>query len=924
MYLQEIAPYETRKIANARIIGGRELNTTAYISMKVELRDFQEVFEVPKTSPLLHPSSGLLVIPMDFKLVKRKDLFTAQNIIDFGYIKADEKSDQILWEVYSSISKSIDIDSVTVEPLDQQFVYVQLVSRMPITVPSGMKGMPGPTTPLVKLSLDGKIVMKELGKNNHDGPQLINVKGRIIGLSRGGNYNVSVSYKGIVYSGNLLHNPEDVAFHYNLKTPIYRSVTLMNALPFGLAIKNVSLDDNAIGIFKAMLITPTIELAQEESKAVVLLQYLKQQSINFTTKFTIHTNVTEFHVPIVMFDGDLKIELNSVHKDAFDFGAVELGKQRSIYFSIINENPVQMIIRNLKPPVSPFFWLEAEKIGVGNNTKLTVFTGNLKPNWQSGHDFTIPSKCYATFKMTVTGNLISPQMNTELVIQTEFAEYTYPVTYLLTNFSVHPVNKFVNFGKVFPGMISTQEISLLSTFNENLSIDRISIYPEDPRFYFQKNDNSISISANSVSKITKVMLKPDLVSDAYNYLGFTHSSPDGQWFSYGMNLPFNLAEIDHYLYRRMKNKFNSIVNSGYHMINSSIVVDTPIIKNLEVPIKAELVWPRLLSHSVVHFPMTAVGNFTIVNLTLTNPTSHPIIVQILPLVIYRDPESFLDFFRYDLPAPLLEQIETNETLMFSLRDTELFTLKPSSPVPKLREQVEEVVGTSIPRFTLSMILKPKMKAKIRLGFLPSDYKLHSSLLIIRNNLTVIEPVVLYGKGAHIDMTVDNKPARSEPSLFDIQPGHLKECLNPKRQKHELTTTLTLKRQFKVVNTGEVPFTVTNLTVNNMPCENRGFHIINCQPFRLTPGETYLLDIAYTPDFLMSVNDASLQLYMHMNGTPWVFYIGATVPPHMLSLCHSALPRPPFENFMYYSCILALTYVIYKLLLYTLIFILVSV
>uniref|UniRef100_A0A914PAG9 Transmembrane protein 131-like conserved domain-containing protein n=1 Tax=Panagrolaimus davidi TaxID=227884 RepID=A0A914PAG9_9BILA len=119
--------------------------------------------------------------------------------------------------------------------------------------------------------------------------------------------------------------------------------------------------------------------------------------------------------------------------------------------------------------------------------------------------------------------------------------------------------------------------------------------------------------------------------------------------------------------------------------------------------------------------------------------------------------------------------------MFSLRDTELFTLKPNSPVPKLREEVEKVVGSNIPRFTLSMVLQPKMKTRIRIGFLPTDYDLHSSLLIIRNNLTVIEPVVLYGQGARIDVKVENKTTRAEPSLFDIQPIHLKDCFNPKRK-----------------------------------------------------------------------------------------------------------------------------------------------
>ncbi|VDN21262.1 unnamed protein product [Gongylonema pulchrum] len=185
---------------------------------------------------------------------------------------------------------------------------------------------------------------------------------------------------------------------------------------------------------------------------------------------------------------------------------------------------------------------------------------------------------------------------------------------------------------------------------------------------------------------------------------------------------------------------------------------------------------------------------------------------------------------------------------------------------------------------MSMLLQPGMSVRVRVGFLPSDYALRSSLLLIRNNLTVLEPVVLYGRGARMDMQVEGRGLT-----------------------HKLFTTLTVKRSFTVVNSGEVAFTVVNMSINNVACENRGFRILNCHPFRLTPNETHILDVAYTPDFLMTWNEAALQFYMHMNGTSWLFPIGASIPRHMLAKCHSALPRPPFESLMYYSCVSALIF-----------------
>ncbi|VDO14262.1 unnamed protein product, partial [Haemonchus placei] len=316
-------------------------------------------------------------------------------------------------------------------------------------------------------------------------------------------------------------------------------------------------------------------------------------------------------------------------------------------------------------------------------------------------------------------------------------------------------------------------------------------------------------------------------SHDYCYLGLPLHTTDGQWFVHGLTLPANLAEVDSYLYKKQRARFDNLVKNGKHRVNTTVIIDTDRAKNIQIESTAEMIWPRLLTRNSVHFPLTALGNFTIVNLTLANPTSVPIAVQVIPLVIYPDADAVVEFFREHLITPLTAEVEMNETLMFSLRDTELFTLKPDSPVPRLREELEAAIPQTVPRFTLSLLLKPHMKVRLRLGFLPSDYTLRSSLLLIRNNLTVIEPVVVYGRGARIGMRVENMEARSkQPLLFEIRHDHLSDCNNPKRLMHKLSSTLTVRRPFSVMNSGEVPFTVVNMSINGVPCENRGFRILN--------------------------------------------------------------------------------------------------
>lgn len=54
------------------------------------------------------------------------------------------------------------------------------------------------------------------------------------------------------YCSDLLHNPEDVAFHHRLEPPVGRDITLTNRFPFGIAIWNASLATNGAGVFEVI------------------------------------------------------------------------------------------------------------------------------------------------------------------------------------------------------------------------------------------------------------------------------------------------------------------------------------------------------------------------------------------------------------------------------------------------------------------------------------------------------------------------------------------------------------------------------------------------------------------------------------------------------------------------------------------------
>lgn len=48
---------------------------------------------------------------------------------------------------------------------------------------------------------------------------------------------------------------------------------------------------------------------------------------------------------------------------------------------------------------------------------------------------------------------------------------------------------------------------------------------------------------------------------------------------------------------------------------------------------------------------------------------------------------------------------------------------------------------------------------------------------------------------------------------------------------------TLKRIFKVENTGLLPITIKSTEINGQACEGYGFKVVNCQEFTLKPNSS---------------------------------------------------------------------------------------
>ncbi|KAF3834748.1 hypothetical protein F7725_027306 [Dissostichus mawsoni] len=225
--------------------------------------------------------------------------------------------------------------------------------------------------------------------------------------------------------------------------------------------------------------------------------------------------------------------------------------------------------------------------------------------------------------------------------------------------------------------------------------------------------------------------------------------------------------------------------------------------------------------------------------------------KVLPLALLPNPSVFSGKLADRLPLGNLSNINIDtSTLEFQVHRNQTSLIKSSSGF---------VEGSTRP-FVYNLLLLPGEIKAFNVRFTPTSNHSVSSLLIVRNNLTVIDTIILHGRGTTESLKVAGKPPGQGSSLrFKMTEALLKDCTEKTKVREP---NFTLKRTFRVENTGLLPIT-----------------------------------IRFTPDFTSSRVIRELKL-VTCGGSEFVFVLNASLPYHMLATCAETLPRPGWELELY--------------------------
>ncbi|XP_071538431.1 transmembrane protein 131 isoform X3 [Panulirus ornatus] len=923
-----IPPYHTRALMRANFVARRENNHTAYVRIVTSETD-----------------SDYLVVPVEVEVSGQPGLFCPHDGLHFGLRTPHDPPSSLPLHLLNSAHKHIHIQNVITTPVNDAIT----IDFKPMKIP------PGTVRPTQVATVTFDPSKATSGKK---------ISGKILIKSKVSAYKLSVPYTVDLLQGALLYNTSITKFYtgadigssesqsgvsYGTVAGVVaaaggvvgggggtsnpsiepRNLTLTNTFPCPVVIYNLTLPEEAKKHFEIGWDGPVV-VQEGHSAHVATLQLLSVGTdARLSTAITVHTNITTIKIPLMAYNGKLTKYIPPVGNDSWlDFGTLGMGDQRDIYFYVINENPVELRLRGWGSNLTRS---AVELMGVEEGNMTTIKSRN-NMTYASKSLFLKPHH-YAAFRIGVLTPDTEGIFIAESFVQTQFEQIKIPFRLRTADGSLSVVPNTIVFHNAFPGKISQQNLHILSTFGHPMTVKEVKPIPSDTRFsYVPSQSTPATLQPGHKSHIGRLVFDPKVECGTDCYTGFPLTGKAGQQWVNTLSLTSHVADTDTSLYSTLRSRY---LNLSAAIFNTSIVLHTSEVHGFRFTAQAALKWPVLCSPQHLTFPLTQVLNTSIHEVFVENPASVPVVAQILLLHHYPATQQILSIIHHQLPKGHMLLNEeggsgaSSPNDVFALIDADSMgnggtrgaNMLPPAPeitsgLAQHRRTLEEQFKTRVAKDSVAIILEPGVKVKVRLSFTPPDERMHSTVLLVRNNLTVIDAMLVQGRGGRGFLKFGNrKPGSAMPLAFNIGAKHLKDCDNARSSKY-YQPNFTVKRSFMARNTGELPIQVWGFSINDLPCEGYGFKVLNCEGFQLAPNGSHKVDIAFTPDFTLSkiqqrlVIQTSLGLIERLDeGVVWVtkdepgrveYSLVATVPTHLLAECGAAVPRPSWEPLLYYA------------------------
>ncbi|KAG5882529.1 hypothetical protein JTB14_038140 [Gonioctena quinquepunctata] len=861
--LWEIPPQQTRAVIRVRFQAQVVQNHTAYIRIRLNKPD------------------ETLVVPLEIEVTSTMGIFHPQGYVDFGIGGSVDTPKEVKLCLHNPHKKHVRIHSVSSisKAIKVQYYNIRLQPYCEN-----------------EESIDECVDVGTLTVDWKTAYETKDFSGKIIVKYRNGRNRSEIPYYITVLKGGIIYDPLTTTYFINNKAVDLssRAFKVKNEFEYPIQIKNITFPQDAHLYFKVEILTPKVLRPSEEMNIfnIKLKSNIRLSDLQLHSHIILKTNISNVMVPLLSYNGKLKVLLPFKSKDySLDIGLIGFDSRKDVYFMVVNHNPVTLYLKKVHSSI-PMTQVGIQGCG-SDDYRLVLFQPsfsnltrcqNLKPNH------------YAIIKVLVSTSHVEGQVWGDLYVETQFENLKVPVHFKIAPGRLDISSDKLIFDQCFPAKICSHPIRVHSSFNDPMIIEDIIALPPDKRISSRHTGH---ILARTSKVIGHMFLNPDLQCLADCYTGL-QTDTSAQWLK-TFSLSKFVSEFDLHLVNIFYNRYLNITSNGKKKWqNITLRLDTSEVRGHIFKTRVKLSWPSLIleqnaeNQSVFMFPLTQVGNETYLNLTIRNPASYNVVIQ---LVFDKDYPEMQTLYN-GLPSNLL----VDSSQEFSATHGFFF---PNKTKDEHLDFFWEMLGIKVNRNTFPILLTPGQSHNVLIGFYTEDINLNSALLLLRNNLTILEVIRLNAQGAQPSFKFGNrKPGSTQLLTFDLTDKHLKEC---KRQKTSIEAShphLTVKRTFTARNIGDVPLYVHSFYINNYPCEGYGFKVIDCEPFVLSPNGTKKIDIAFTPDLTLTKITRTLILGTSLN-FPVNYTLYTTIPPSYLNLCSDLIARPTWEIYLSYLTIVSM-------------------
>uniref|UniRef100_A0A673HIE4 Uncharacterized protein n=1 Tax=Sinocyclocheilus rhinocerous TaxID=307959 RepID=A0A673HIE4_9TELE len=830
--LWEIAPFETKGVMRASFSSRDADNHTAFIRIKTNASNEDE----------------FIILPVEVEVTTAPGIYSSIEMLDFGTLRSQDRPKQLNLHLLNSGAKDVSIMSVRPTPSNEAVT----VEFKQITLKAGESRY----TKVASISFDAS---KARRSDQFSGK--ITVKAKEKSYSK-----LEIPYQAEVLEGYLGFDHTATLFHIRDSPvdPVDRPIYLTNTFNFAIRIHNVSLPEEAKTMFNVRNFSTPVLIPPHESRYIFSLLFRPvRPSIHIDSNILLITNASKFHLPVRAYTGFLEpvVLPPCLREHILDFGVLSATDTSSLVFVVVNSNPIELEIKSWLV-TGDSLSMELLNTERGNRSIALSRKQEITPYCMSvSSQVILASGYYAAFKVTLVAKALEGIYDGAIHITTDYevCVSSRKHCYLCSSF---PQKWFVH-----------QGFSIQSSFSQKVRLQQIRSLTEDVRFYFKRlRNNKVELEPRRKSKIANIYFDASLQCGDHCYVGLpfvlkSESRP------HGLIMQEDIWDADVDLHQRLLKRWRELKEQSGLEVEAFFEVNTDLQKNVQAKILAQLTWPSLVNSSQqIHFPLTNTDSSSEEEVILENSADVPVYVQVLPLALYPNPSVFTGRLLSNF------NIDTN-TLEFQ--------------VYKNHSSTGFVEGLTRP-YVYNMLLMPGEVKSFNVRFRPITNHRVSSMLVVRNNLTVVDLIMVHGQGTTESLRLAGKaPGLGSSLRFKLTEAFLKDCSEAKAKEPNFT----LRRTFRLENTGLLPIHIRSMEISGNACEGYGFKVLNCEEFVLKPNTSKDLVILFTPDFTSSRVIRELKL-VTAGGSVFVFVLNASLPYHMLSVCAETLPRPNWELELY--------------------------